>query len=665
MKNLIPLMLLALSFFLAPYGYAQSKYGNVTMEEMTMEVYPQDTAATAVVLSKTGNARFIFSQHKLFQFEYTVQTKIKILKTEGLDWCDQEIEYYEPNRTDKEDIRGLSGTTYNLEDGKIQKVKLSKEHIFDEDIDVWKIKKFTMPAAKVGSVIEFKYTIVSDFYWMLRDFTFQESIPVAYSVFDITIPEFFQYTPNYQGYLRFNTESKAENENFHVAFIDRYGVYQDALRCTSQRTITEVKDAPAMKKENYVWAMSDYVSKVSYELKRIDLPFAEKPHNITSTSWAKVAGSYMNSNLFGKRLKEDKLFKDEISKGETTMERAREIQDMIKYKVKWNDRNNQIPGNLSNALKKGEGNSAEVNFLLINALKSAGFDAFPVLLRTRDSGRMPMFRPTERAFNYVITGIQIDTVRYYTDAVAKYGNWNLLPEECMVPNACELRDERFHWRDLSTIAGSSSVKMSNYDFADSKINIKVAETLKGNTAYDARLSYSNSKDENEYIEKKAKQLETTIDDFQISNLDNTAEVLKMNYIQIQDMNLDEDIIYINPMVEKLYSTNPFKEETREYPVQFDYLTTYVQITDIPIPAGFVVDETPRSERILFKDSNIVLTYRVIKSDDQVRLHYQYQLKKLLFLPDEYQDLRTFFSNLVLKNSEMIVLKKAVNVEENK
>ncbi len=435
---------------------------------------------------------------------------------------------------------------------------------------------------KSGICDRIQIYLVSDFYWMLRDFDFQESIPVEYSVFDITIPEYFRYTPNYQGYLRFNTKSEFENENFPAAYRDRFGVYQEALRWTSSRTITEVRNAPAMKKESYVWAISDYISRVSYELKNIDLPFAEKAHNITSSSWSKVAGNYMGASSFGKRLKEEKLFKDEISQGDPTLDRAREIQDMIKYKVKWNDRNARIPGNLTNVLKKGEGNSADINFLLINALKTGGFDAFPVLLRTRSDGRLPMFRPTERAFDYVITGIQIDTTIYYTDAAAKYGNWNILPEECMVPNACELRDERFHWRDLSTIAPSSAVKMANFKFTDSKAKAKVTETLKGNTAYNARSSYFDAKDEQDYVEKKSARLEAEIDSFSISNLDNTAEALTMSYVQMQDINLDEDVVYINPIVEKLYSTNPFTEEKREYPVQFDNLMNYVQIIDIPI-----------------------------------------------------------------------------------
>lgn len=185
---LLAIMLCFIFLFQVQESHSQSKYGNATMDELNMTVYPEDTTASAVILLKKGDLRFIFSELYGFQFEYAIQVKIKILKTEGLDWCNQEISYYETNRSTKEQINGLSGTTYNLEDGKITKTKLAKEFITDEDIDnTLKVKKFSMPAAKVGSVIEYKYTIVSDYYYNLRDFRFQESIPIAYVNFEAKI----------------------------------------------------------------------------------------------------------------------------------------------------------------------------------------------------------------------------------------------------------------------------------------------------------------------------------------------------------------------------------------------------------------------------------------------------------------------------------------------
>lgn len=176
---------------------AQSKYNNTTMDEMNMAVYPQDTTAAAVILLKDATLDFTLDDLYGFRYEYTVSVKMKILKTEGLDEANQKIFYIREKRGSEEVIKSLSGTTYNLENGKIVKTKLSKEHIFDSSQDDKNfLKKFTMPAAKVGSIIEYKYTLVSDFFYEMRSFTFQESIPIEYVSYRVTIPEWFNYNTN-------------------------------------------------------------------------------------------------------------------------------------------------------------------------------------------------------------------------------------------------------------------------------------------------------------------------------------------------------------------------------------------------------------------------------------------------------------------------------------
>lgn len=155
-------------------SYSQTKFGNATMDELNMTVYPQDSTASAVILSKEGETRFIYNEVNGFQFEYTLKVRMKILKNEGLDLCNQSISYYQESRSTGEKIIGLSGTTYNLENGKIVKTKLSNDYIFDEDVEnLWKVKKFSMPGAKVGSVVEYKYTITSIYLYELREFVFQ------------------------------------------------------------------------------------------------------------------------------------------------------------------------------------------------------------------------------------------------------------------------------------------------------------------------------------------------------------------------------------------------------------------------------------------------------------------------------------------------------------
>jgi hypothetical protein len=648
-------------FFLFQENYAQSKYGNATMDELNMTVYLPDTTASAVILLKKGDIRFVYSDLYGFQFEYELQVKIKILKTEGLDWCNQSISYYEADRSSKEQVNGLSGTTYTLEDGKVTKTKLSKEFISDEDIDnKLKVKKFTMPAAKVGSVIEYKFTLVSDFYYELREFKFQESIPVAYTYFEAKLPEYFRYNISFQGYVALKTERVPTNESFYIRYKDDYGQNQSAtVRCTAELIKSEGRNIPAMKRESYLWTIENYITKLSFELQSIQMPYSMTKS--MSNTWANIDNDILSSGSFGGNLKKADLFKGEIAKGELTVDRAKEIQNMVKHRVKWNDKRAFGPGNLKDVLKNGMGNTAEMNFLLINALLAGGFDAFPVIMSTRSNGRLPLSHPSVAAFNYVITGLKIDTLMYYTDASSKYGDWNLLPENCMVPQARIMKQNGCKWIDLSAISSGSVLRTARFSFEDSKYTGKINDTRRGSAALAMKEYYYNHKNKEDFIESLAKKSNCEIDNFSISGTDDTSAPLKITYNQVSDASLGDDFLYINPMIDKQFSENPFKEEKRVYPVEFDYPVNYLQVADILIPDGYVVDELPQAAKMVLNDDDIVLTYRMAHTDNIIKLHYQYQLKRLMFLPEEYEHLRDFYAKIIAKNSEQIVLKKASGI----
>lgn len=650
MKKIFILILLSIPFFCVDVN-AQSKYGNVTMEEMNMTSYPQDSAAGAVILLKIGETSFKYSDLYGFQFEHTIQMKIKILKDEGLRWCDKYIPYRELSNQRKETIESLSGTTYNLEDGKIVKTKLSKDFIFDEDTDErYRVKKFTMPGAKVGSVIEYKYKIVSNLFYNLQDFEFQSSIPTLYTSFESVIPEYFDYNVNTQGYEPLETKREPVNESFTI----RHSGGIETVRCTAEKLLLKGKNIPAMKQENLLWTVEDYISKISFELRSVKMPYS-MVENMSST-WQNIDKELL-SGSFGGNLKKADLFKEEIKKGEPTLERAKEIQNMLKYKVKWNDKNAFGPGNLKEVLKTGIGNSGDMNFLLINALQAGGFDAFPVLLSTRANGRLPMAHPSIAAFNYTITGIKIDTVMYFTDASSKYGDWNLLPEKVMVPQARMLIPNRSDWVDLTTISNGTILKVGKFEFKDSKYEGKVTATRKGNAAMDFKQFYFGHKDKDTYIEELANSLTAEIDSFNLVGADDTNLPVKVDFIQKTDVALGDEFLYVNPLFEKFYTENPFKKETRVLPINFDYLNSYIQIVDIKIPEGYVAEELPKPAKMILNDNDIIVNYRISQVDNTIKVHFQYQLRKLIFLPAEYESLKDFFAKMISKSSEQIVLKK--------
>ena len=119
----------------------------------------------------------------------------------------------------------------------------------------------------------------------------------------------------------------------------------------------------------------------------------------------------------------------------------------------------------------------------------------------------------------------------------------------------------------------------------------------------------------------------------------------------------EDIIYFNPIIRNDYTENPLKAIERKYPVEMPYPIDENYQLSIEIPAGYQVDELPRSAKVTFNDTEGSFEYYVFKDESSITLQSRIKFEKATFAPEEYQDLRSFFDYIVKKYSEQIVFKK--------
>ncbi|WP_160111135.1 DUF3857 domain-containing protein [Dysgonomonas sp. Marseille-P4361] len=333
--------------FCAQISNAQSKYGKTTMDEMKINSCEIDATAKAVVLMKDGFTEFKYDDLKGFLYEYTYRVKIKILKEEGLDQCEGSVSYYYgPNISSREEVRGLSGTTYNLENGKIEKTKLSKDFIVTEEHDdVNKRIKFTMPGAKVGSIIEYKYTLVSPFNYNLRGFNLQSYVPVLNVRYEIIIPEYFMYNQSVQGHERINPVKVDDiNLKFSMRLEDGDGrSFNYTDQCSAKKYIYAAENLVAMKEEPFIWSTEDYISRIDFELRSFQFKY-----NLSkqfSTTWNDVDKMLFGSNYFGGNLKKTGLFKDEPLPASKDLNAASAIISLVRQKVKWNEKSEFAPDN--------------------------------------------------------------------------------------------------------------------------------------------------------------------------------------------------------------------------------------------------------------------------------------------------------------------------------
>ena len=652
---------LAVFIALSTICFAQKlpKFGEISLEELKMTSYEKDTSASAVVLFEEMDSRYEYDSQSLFKIVNRYFVRIKILTNEGLSLADQSVStIIGRTRQDNEVLSGLSGYTYNLAEGdKIDRIRLSKEHIFEEKTSESITRtKFAFQSVKPGSVIEYRYELSSPYYWDLKNYFFQRSIPVKYSRYYLKIPEYFQFSKESKGMEPVSLNSTQENQIF---FIDGSQISFSA----NIYDFTAV-DLPGLKDESFVWSIRDYLTRVTFELHTINFPGSIP--RIYSSTWNAVDEKLLTNSNFGKQL-DHKFFKDELpalfTADMTDTDKVRAIYSMVKTKVKWNEQNSFGINNPRDALRKGLGTSAEINAILISALREAGFDAYPVAMSRRNIGRIPLTHPTIDNFNYFIVAVDVDNNPIYLDASSKYGDLNVMSTSALSDFARSIREKNLSsWLNLTNISKSTATTSVLAKFNDQGVlSGTVKEFLGGQIGYSIRNTYSQSTNEQTFIDNHATAQKVEISSLSIQNVEDPGKTVNMEYdFTKKEIVAEGNYIYFNPLIMPLFDENPFKEDQRNLPVEFPYPFDHRYSISIEIPDGYQVEELPKSTRIMLGDDNRAAYQYFItedKDNHRISLSVRLTINDIVYLQDDYSLLRDFFLHLVTSNNEQAVLKK--------
>src|SRR6187549_3278376 len=193
------------------------KFGKISAEDFKTSVYSVDSNAAAVVIADIGNSTITGNVKGWFSIEFRHFKRIHILKKGSYELADVQIPLY-INGRNEEELQGLKAYTYNLENGKVVETKLEKSGVFQDKLNKnHLVKKFTFPVIKEGSIIEYEYTIHSDFIFNLQPWEFQGSYPRLWSEYNVSIPEFLYYVFLSQGnQYDLSRTTKNKQERFRV-----------------------------------------------------------------------------------------------------------------------------------------------------------------------------------------------------------------------------------------------------------------------------------------------------------------------------------------------------------------------------------------------------------------------------------------------------------------
>lgn len=642
--------------------------GKVSVNDLQQKQHGLDTSAVAAVIFNRAKTSFKYNPDNGFSIGTEFQIRIKIYKKEGLNWATFKVPFYIGyEEKNDESVQFSDAVTYNLVNGAIEKSKLKSEGSFVTKInEYWKEASITLPNVKVGSIIEFKYFLKSENIVKFPSFNFQYDIPVNFARFTTAIPGFFVYKGILSGYIPVQTVQKITTGSFS------YPVKADRTRSefvTFEQTVTtySAENIPALTPEPFVDNLQNYRAILKHELEKTQ--FYQEPVKDYATTWAGVSTSIFEDKDFGQQLEFGVHFLTdvkEVIKNDTNTpigseEKMSRIFTYVQQRMNWNNENGYYSDKgVKEAYAHKTGNSAEINFILINMLRIAGVDANPVLVSTIDHG-VPAY-PNRTGFNYVIASATIDGKNVLLDATNKFTVPNVLPLKLLNWQGRLIRKDgtseeiNLVPKEPSTLNYNLFAKIDSSGKIDGKLKVYHSGT-------EALLLRENhgSQDENAYLEKlenKWNGLEISEYGIEENKAVNTQPISeRLNFTTNNYCEIIAGKLYINPMLFLTSSINPFVQEKRDMPIYFAYRKNRKYNFNIDIPLGYEVEFSPKPIKISTQGKEVTFSFNSALVGNTIQIVISEEVNSAIFPADFYPELKSFYQNVINKQNEKIILKK--------
>lgn len=647
------------------------KFGRIDQAELASTRCPIDSTADAYVICDVGNTYFNYDDMKgYFIIVFEKYVRIKILKKPAFDYANMMIPLYKTSLAE-EQVDGLRGNTYNLENGKMVISKLEKKATFKEEVNKnWDNLRFTMPNVKEGSVVEYTYKVQSEFS-SIESWDFQRTIPVLFTQYTVSIPEYYNYKVFQNGYEAIKTVSETQSGSLTMQWKDRSNARVTSTSFESQTvnynnnvTTYTGENLKGFRDEPYMKSKKNYISSIEFELESTHYPYSMV--KLYSSDWKSITKDLMDDNEFGTVIKQNGAANDIVKKSTfgltQPLDKAKAIYTSIRDQFKWNgSKRIWASKTIRKTIEDKSGNSADINLLLIAALRNAGIKANPVVLSTRDNGMIITAYPLVRKLNYVIAWVKIDSMKILLDATDKQSPFGFLPQRCLNGQGRILFDELSEDVDLTCNQNYFQNIVGNFVITENgDVNGTWNEIRKGYAAYNFRTDVADAKNKDDFVQSKQKETPgLSIEKYQFDNLDTLNKEINIKYDLSLTGHVEStgDLLMIHPLLSEQLKENLYKTDERKFPVDYSYGYKSNYVAFFEIPQGYQVETLPKPVIMSLPNKDITYTYNIAVNTNKVQVLRKIAINKIMFLPEEYANLKEFYNQMVAKEAEVIVLKK--------
>ncbi|MDP4115952.1 MAG: DUF3857 domain-containing protein [Bacteroidota bacterium] len=515
-----------------------------------------------------------------------------------------------------------------------------------------KLIKFTFPALKKNSIIEYAYSITRERAFLTDQWNIQDVIPKLINKYKLTVPVAV-ITPKVHGGLGWD---------WNYNFFNCEKVEPTSFKGTNESIAFEwvMKDIPAFEEEPEMPSPRNYLEYVKFA-----------PHYFKT--WSDVSEWYYKKLFEPKISISSKIRQKAAELTQNCSSEVQKIEALYKYvqKIRYIaiDINNSglVPHSPESIMDNSYGDCKDKSLLLLCLLKSLDIKADPVLVKTSNMGVLSPRFPCW-SFNHMITKVKTkDGASYWLDGTAEFCTLGEIPSMDEGVNALVLHEdgtgsiERIpESKCLDNIKDYSvNLDISNNKDGIFNINIKYIGEFNTENRYffkdkttEEIIKHCKSLVANDYLNAEFSNCKVTYVDDSVATVSLSFDIKVPGLLQEQ-----QDLLLLNYDPFSLANNSKWLvKDKREFPVDFGFPSKFKKHFTITLPENkFVLKSLPKNENL----SDAGIDYKKVynsSSQRNVSINEELTINNRYISAGSYPLVRRNWEIIKNKSSEKLIFR---------
>ena len=637
----------AQSIFDPPEKVDSSQPVPVSDSLLRMNTYEADTSVTHFISRKKADVYFEQEGGAIIaQIDYLV--RYKVLKEKGKQAALVEIPYF--TGQDVEEITHIEGTTYH-QDG--SRAALDTTSIKNVSLGAqYNLKSFTLPDVRRGDVLEYRYTIRRRFLQQLPDFYVADRVPVEYAEFNVHYPDYLRYKmlPH-----RVPVSIEIQKLETDTSSVPRVFTYERPEPVVVNRWIVE--DIPAVQKRPFLNNINQYRGKLSFLLNEFG-----KPRQQLENSWQLVAAKMRRQTQWfestGGSDRLDRAWR-QLQSGlpDSVLSHKQYLQDAVfdyvNRQMTHNGSDGTLPGDSVATVLGGQpAGQPSINYVLLQLLRRAGIEAYPLFMASRESDGLNRDLPSRYQFSSTLIYSEIDGKPYFMDAAYELSYPNLIWPKHNVEQGFVLMPKGRGYRWVEVEPEQSRFVLNTGMQADIKRNGDLEGSLEATQkGYPARKIRKWQVEKKPASEIAKDALFPGYADIEVNNV--TIRDHKDRQVTLQaDFSVPgygssfQSGISFRPMVIGGQFENPLEAEERSIPVVLEAPEELNLNFQISYPDNWSYDSLKSSRQYSLAGADLIENYENDRANNTLNYRFSIFISRYRFEQESYYQLRRLYSRWV-------------------